>query len=134
MRANNEVGTIQPIAEIAALTRPRGIILHTDAAQSTGKIPVQVDELGVDLLTVAGHKFYATKGVGALYVRDGTPIEPVLVGAGHERGLRPGTENVPAIVGLGEAARLAAQRRNSGCVTCATAYINDWMRESRTSL
>ena len=110
MHANNEVGTIQPIAEIAALTRPRGIILHTDAAQSTGKIPVRVDELGVDLLTIAGHKFYATKGVGALYVRDGTPIKPVLVGAGHERGLRPGTENVPAIVGLGEAARLAAQR------------------------
>jgi cysteine desulfurase len=110
MHANNEVGTIQPIAEIAALTRPHGIILHTDAAQSTGKIPVQVDELGVDLLTIAGHKFYATKGVGALYVHDGTPIEPVLVGAGHERGLRPGTENVPAIVGLGEAARLAAQR------------------------
>lgn len=110
MHANNEVGTIQPIAEIAPLIRPRGIILHTDAAQSTGKIPVQVDKLGVDLLTVAGHKFYATKGVGALYVRDGTPIKPVLVGAGHERGLRPGTENVPAIVGLGEAARLAAQR------------------------
>jgi cysteine desulfurase len=110
MHANNEVGTIQPIAEIAHLIRPRGIILHTDAAQSTGKIPVQVDKLGVDLLTVAGHKFYATKGVGALYVRDGTPIKPVLVGAGHERGLRPGTENVPAIVGLGEAARLAAQR------------------------
>jgi len=110
MHANNEVGTIQPIAGIAALTRPRGIILHTDAAQSTGKISVQVSELGVDLLTIAGHKFYATKGVGALYVRGGTPIEPVLVGAGHERGLRPGTENVPAIAGLGEAARLAAQR------------------------
>ena len=110
MHANNAVGTLQPIAEVAALTRPRGIILHTDAAQSTGKISVQVDELGVDLLTVAGHKFYATKGVGALYVREGTPIEPLLVGAGHERGLRPGTENVPAIAGLGEAARLAAQR------------------------
>ncbi len=110
MHANNEVGTIQPIDEIAALTRPRGIILHTDAAQSTGKIPVHVDELGVDVLSVAGHKFYTTKGVGALYVREGTPIEPLLVGAGHERGLRPGTENVPAIAGLGEAARLAAQR------------------------
>lgn len=110
MHANNEAGTIQPIAEIAAVTRPRGIILHTDAAQSAGKIPVFVDDLGVNLLTLAGHKFYATKGIGALYVRCGTPIQPLLVGAGHEHGLRPGTENVPAIVGLGEAARLAIAR------------------------
>jgi cysteine desulfurase len=109
MHANNEVGTIQPVAEIAALTRPRGILLHADAAQSAGKIPISVDALGVDLLTLAGHKFYATKGVGALYVRAGTPIEPVQVGAGHERGLRPGTENVPALVGLGMAAHLAAR-------------------------
>jgi cysteine desulfurase len=107
MHANNEVGTIQPIEEIAAITRPRGILLHTDAAQSAGKIPLSVDDLGVDLLSLAGHKFYATKGVGALYVRHGTPLLPVLVGAGHEAGLRPGTENVPAIVGLGEAARIA---------------------------
>ena len=106
MHANNEVGTIQPVEEISAITRPRGILLHTDAAQSVAKIPVSVDDLGVDLLTLAGHKFYATKGVGALYVRRGTPLQPVLVGAGHETGLRPGTENVPAIVGLGEAARL----------------------------
>jgi cysteine desulfurase len=110
MHANNEVGTIQPVEEIAAITRPRGILLHTDAAQSVGKIPVSVDDLGVDLLTLAGHKFYATKGVGALYVRRGTPLQPVLVGAGHEAGLRPGTENVPAIVGLGEAARLLYER------------------------
>ncbi|MDH3636719.1 MAG: cysteine desulfurase [Gammaproteobacteria bacterium] len=107
MHANNEVGTIQPIEEIATITRPRGILLHTDAAQSVGKIQVSVDDLGVDLLTLAGHKFYATKGVGALYVRRGTPMQPVLVGAGHEAGLRPGTENVPAIAGLGEAARIA---------------------------
>jgi cysteine desulfurase len=107
MHANNEVGTIQPVEEIAAITRPRGILLHTDAAQSVAKIPVSVDDLSVDLLTLAGHKFYATKGVGALYVRHGTPLQPVLVGAGHEAGLRPGTENVPAIVGMGEAARLA---------------------------
>ena len=113
MHANNEVGTIQPVEEIAAITRPRGILLHTDAAQSVGKIPVSVDDLGVDLLALAGHKFYATKGVGALYVRHGTPLQPVLVGAGHEAGLRPGTENVPAIAGLGEAARLAYER-NSG--------------------
>ncbi|MDH3388225.1 MAG: cysteine desulfurase, partial [Gammaproteobacteria bacterium] len=112
MHANNEVGTIQPIDEIAAITRPRGILLHTDAAQSVGKIPVSVDDLGVDLLTLAGHKFYATKGVGALFVRRSTPIQPVLLGAGHESGLRPGTENVPAIAGLGEAARIAFEQHS----------------------
>jgi cysteine desulfurase len=110
MHANNEVGTLQPVAEIAAHTRARGIPLHTDAAQSAGKLPLDVEALGVDLLTLAGHKFHATKGVGALYVRRGTPIAPVLFGAEQEYGLRPGTENVPAIVGLGEAARLARER------------------------
>jgi len=110
MLANNEVGTLQPVAEVAALARSHGAVMHTDAAQAAGKIPVDVDALGVDLLTLAGHKFYATKGVGALYVRAGTPLAPVLVGAEHERGLRPGTENVPAIVGLGAAARLARER------------------------
>ena len=114
MHANNEVGTIQPVEEIATITRPRGILLHTDAAQSVAKIPVSVDDLGVDLLTLAGHKFYATKGVGALYVRRGTALQPALVGAGHEAGLRPGTENVPAIVGLGEAARLAKEHKSRG--------------------
>ena len=113
MHANNEVGTIQPLAEISAMTRARGILLHTDAAQSAGKIAFGVDELGVDLLTLAGHKFYAPKGVGALYVRRGTPLQPLLVGAGHEGGLRPGTENVPTIAGMGEAARIAHER-NSG--------------------
>lgn len=111
MHANNEVGTIQPIAEISAITRARDILLHTDAAQSAGKIAVNVDDLDVDLLTLAGHKFYATKGVGALYVRSGTRLQPVLVGAGHERGLRPGTENVPAIAGMGEAARIAQEHQ-----------------------
>jgi len=110
MHANNEIGTLQPIAEIAALTRPRGVLLHTDAAQSVGKVTVDVDALGVDLLTLAGHKFHASKGIGALYVRAGTPIENILFGAGQERGLRPGTENVPAIAGLGAAAHLAQQR------------------------
>ncbi len=110
MHANNEVGTIQPVAEIAALAHDRGILVHTDAAQSAGKVEVDVDRLGVDLLTLAGHKFYATKGVGALYVRAGTPIRSVLFGADQEHGLRPGTENVPAIVGLGAAARLARER------------------------
>jgi len=110
MHANNEVGTIQPVADIARLARARGILLHTDAAQSAGKIPLNVHELGVDLLTLAGHKFYAPKGVGALYVRTGTPISPLQAGAGHEHGLRPGTENVPFVVGLGAAARLARKR------------------------
>lgn len=107
MQANNEVGTLQPVAEIAALTRPRGILLHTDAAQSAGKLRVNVDELGVDLLTLAGHKFNAPKGVGALYVRAGTPIHPITHGADQEHGLRPGTENVALIVALGAAAALA---------------------------
>ncbi len=110
MHANNEVGTLQPIREIAAITRPRGVLLHTDAAQSIGKIPVDVETLGVDLLTLAGHKFYATKGIGALYVRPGTPITNNLFGAGQEHGLRPGTENVPAIAGLGAASKLALER------------------------
>jgi cysteine desulfurase len=110
MHANNEVGTLQDIAEIAYRAHARGALVHTDAAQSVGKIPVDVDALGVDLLTIAGHKFNATKGIGVLYVRRGTSIAPVNVGADHEGGLRPGTENVPAIVGLGEAARLARER------------------------
>lgn len=108
MHANNEVGTLQPLAEIAARARRHGVRVHTDAAQSVGKVPTRVDELGVDLLTVAGHKLYGPKGVGALYVRRGTPLVPVLFGAGHEGGLRPGTENVLGIVGLGAAAELAA--------------------------
>jgi cysteine desulfurase len=118
MHANNEVGTIQPVAEIAKQARARGVLVHTDAAQSVGKIEVNVDELGVDLLTLAGHKFYATKGVGALYVRTGTPLLRVLHGADQEHGLRPGTENVPAIVGLGAAARLARER-----LTSTTAHL-----------
>jgi cysteine desulfurase len=108
MHANNEVGTLQPIAEIAAITRARGILLHTDAAQSVGKLPVHVDALGVDLLTLAGHKFNAPKGVGALYVRTGTPVRCVTHGADQEHGLRPGTENVALIVALGAAAALAS--------------------------
>ena len=107
MHANNETGAVQPVAEIAALLKPHGVPLHSDAAQSAGKIPVAVDELGVDLLTLAGHKLYAPKGIGALYVRGGTPLLPIMAGAGHERGLRPGTESVALIVGLGRAARLA---------------------------
>ena len=109
MHANNEVGTIQPIAEISRLARQAGVLMHTDAAQSMGKIPVGVNDLGVDLLTIAGHKFYAPLGVGALYIRDGVALPPLLHGAGHERGRRAGTEAVPAVVGLGEAARIAGE-------------------------
>ncbi|HEV3203083.1 MAG TPA: cysteine desulfurase family protein [Gemmataceae bacterium] len=109
MHANNEVGTVQPIREIAAIAHERGILVHTDAAQSLGKIPVDVNELGVDLLSVAGHKLYAPKGVGALYVRRGVKLEPFMHGAGHEGGRRAGTENVPYLVGLGTACTLARQ-------------------------
>lgn len=107
MHANNEVGTIQPIVEIARITREHGVLLHTDAAQSAGKIPTQVADLGVDLLSVAGHKLYAPKGVGALYVRQGLHIEPLMHGAGHEAGRRAGTENVLLDVALGAACELA---------------------------
>ena len=107
MHANNETGVLQPVGEIARLARSRAIPVHTDAAQSVGKIPVRVDDLGVDLLTVAGHKLYAPKGVGALYLRRGTPFAGFLRGAGHESGRRAGTENTPEIVGLGVACELA---------------------------
>jgi cysteine desulfurase len=107
MHANNEIGTIQPIAEIARICREHQVLLHTDAAQSVGKVRVNVDELDVDLLTIAGHKIYAPKGIGALFVRGGVQLAPISFGAGHEFGLRPGTENVPYIVGLGKAALLA---------------------------
>ncbi len=107
MHANNEIGTIQPIREIADACHAHDVLLHTDAAQSVGKIRTKVDELGVDMLTIAGHKVYSPKGIGALYVRRGVALEPVLHGAGHESGLRAGTENVPYIVALGESATLA---------------------------
>ncbi|MDP1606035.1 MAG: cysteine desulfurase family protein [Rhodocyclaceae bacterium] len=110
MLANNEVGTLQPIAEIAALARANGSLMHTDAAQAAGKLPVDVAALGVDLLTLAFHKFYGPKGIGTLYVRHGTPLKPILFGAEQEHGLRPGTENVALIVGAGETARLARER------------------------
>ena len=107
MHANNEVGTIQPIAEIAKIAKEHGIVFHTDAAQSVGKIPTRVDELEVDLLTIAGHKLYAPKGIGALYVRGGIRLEKLIHGADHEQDLRAGTENVLEIVGLGQACEIA---------------------------
>jgi cysteine desulfurase len=107
MHANNEVGTLQPISEISRIAHEHGVLLHTDAAQSVGKIPTQVDELGVDLLSVAGHKLYAPKGIGALYIRKGVRPEPLIHGAGHESGRRAGTENILLDVGLGAACALA---------------------------
>ena len=109
MLSNNETGVIQPVREISDIVRPRGIITHVDAVQGMGKIPVDVDELGVDLLSISAHKFYGPKGIGALYVRRGTPIDPIYTGGHQEEGLRPGTENIPAIVGFGEACRLSAE-------------------------
>jgi cysteine desulfurase NifS/selenium donor protein len=111
MHSNNETGSLQPIAEIAVIAREAGIIMHTDAAQSLGKVKVSVKDLGIDLLSIAGHKLYAPKGVGALYVRRGLQPDKIIFGAGQERGLRPGTENVIHIVALGEASRLAAERQ-----------------------
>jgi cysteine desulfurase len=109
MHSNNETGVLQPIADLTSLAHECGAVVHTDAAQSVGKVPVNVRELDVDLLSVAGHKLYAPKGIGALYVRRGTPLRPFVLGAGHERGLRPGTENVAFIVGLGLACESAAR-------------------------
>jgi cysteine desulfurase len=113
MHANNEVGTVQPIAEIAVLAHRHGILMHTDAAQSVGKIPVDIAALGVDLLSVAGHKLYAPKGIGALYVRTGVDLETFCHGAGQEKGRRAGTENVLEIVGLGKACELCAHNLES---------------------
>jgi cysteine desulfurase len=107
MHANNEVGTIQPISEIAQIAKQRDVLLHTDAAQSVGKIPVEVDNLGVDMLSIAGHKIYAPKGVGALFIRNGLKLSNLMQGAGQESGVRPGTENVLEIVGLGKACEIA---------------------------
>lgn len=109
MAANNEVGTIQPIAELADPARERGVPFHTDAVQAVGQIPFDVDATGVDMLALSGHKLHGPKGVGALYVRRGVRLEPLLHGGGQERRLRPGTENVPGIVGLGKAAELAGR-------------------------
>ena len=113
MHANNEVGTLQDVAEIARLAHERGVLVHTDAAQSVGKVPVDVNVLGVDFLTLAGHKLYAPKGVGALFVRSGAPLPRYLHGASHEAGRRAGTENVLEIVGLGKACDVAKARLSS---------------------
>ncbi|NOZ24616.1 MAG: cysteine desulfurase [Nitrospirae bacterium] len=109
MHSNNETGVIQPVGEIAEILKERGIVFHTDMAQSAGKRPVDVRELGCDMATIVSHKFYGPKGIGALYLRKGVSLQPVMHGAGHERGLRPGTENIPAIAGFGRAAEIAVR-------------------------
>jgi cysteine desulfurase len=133
MHANNEVGTLQPIREIAAVAHDRGVLVHTDAAQSVGKLPVDVNELGVDLLSVAGHKVYAPKGVGVLYVRRGVKLEPLIHGAGHEAGRRAGTENVPYAAALGTACEIA--RRSLPEATERLRRLRDRLRDRlRTGL
>jgi cysteine desulfurase len=112
MHSNNETGVLQPVRDAARFARRCGATVHTDAAQSVGKVPIDVRSIDVDLLSIAGHKLYAPKGIGALYVRYGTVLEPLILGAGHERGLRPGTENVAAIVGLGSACVVAQRDLN----------------------
>jgi cysteine desulfurase len=119
MHANNEVGTIQPVAACAALAHARGILVHTDAVQSAGKIPIDVTALDVDLLSLSAHKLYGPKGVGALWIRRGLRLAPTMTGGKQERSRRAGTENVPAIVGLGIAARLAASRLDTDAVALA---------------
>ncbi len=119
MHANNEIGTVQPIRQIAEICHGRNVLVHTDASQSVGKIPTYVDILDVDLLTIAGHKLYAPKGIGVLFVRDGISLEPLLHGGAHENGMRGGTENTPYIVGLGQAAQLAAKCLDESAIQMA---------------
>ncbi|WP_010663161.1 cysteine desulfurase family protein [Marinilabilia salmonicolor] len=126
MHANNEVGTIQPIREIAAVAKEHNVIFHADAAQSVGKVNIDVDLLGVDLLTIAGHKVYAPKGIGALYVRKGVKVENLMVGGGQENGLRPGTENVPYIVALGKACEIAVRDFEQNTSTMLSAKKRLW--------
>jgi len=120
MHANNELGTIQPTEEIGRIAAAADVLFHCDAVQSAGKLPLDVNRLGVDLLSISAHKIYGPKGVGALYVRSGTPLEPQFYGGHHERDRRPGTENVPGIVGLGKAAELARKNLQTDCARITT--------------
>jgi cysteine desulfurase len=123
MHSNNETGTIQPIEEISKICKKNNVLLHTDASQSIGKVPVKVNELGVDFLTIAGHKLYAPKGIGALFIREGLKIEPLIHGAGHESGRRAGTENIILEVGLGKACEIAEQELKNHQLGELTAYF-----------
>jgi cysteine desulfurase len=127
MAANNETGTLQPIAEIGKLCRQRGVIFHTDAAQAAGKIPLNVDEQNIDLLSISAHKLYGPKGVGLLYVRNGVKPSPIIDGGGHERGMRSGTLNVPGIVGLGRACEICQQEMPQE--SARTAALRDRLRD-----
>jgi cysteine desulfurase len=126
MHSNNETGVLQPVRDAARLAHRAGAYVHTDAAQSVGKVPIDVRSIDVDLLSIAGHKLYAPKGIGALYVRHGTVLEPLILGAGHERGLRPGTENVAAIVGLGSACVVARRDLNDESARVRTLRDRLW--------
>ncbi|MDO8525170.1 MAG: cysteine desulfurase NifS [Candidatus Omnitrophota bacterium] len=131
MHANNEVGTIEPIEEIGAIARARGICFHTDAVQAAGKIPLDMKKMNVDLLSMSGHKLYGPKGIGALYIRKGTKITPQMLGGHHEMGKRAGTENVPGIVGLGSACKLAKRELNSEGVKLTE--LRDYLYKELTS-
>ena len=131
MAANNEIGVLQPLTELAAICRERGVLFHSDAAQAAGKIALDVTALGIDLLSVSGHKLYGPKGVGALYVRRGPPrvrVAPLLYGGGHERGLRPGTLPVPLVVGFGRALALAVAERDAEAARLAALRDRLWQR------
>ncbi len=131
MHSNSETGVLQPIGELARLAHAAGALIHTDAAQSVGKVSVRVRELEVDLLSVVGHKFYAPKGVGALYVKQGTPLAPLVLGADHERGLRPGTENVASIVGLGAACEAVGRDLDAAAARMRALRDELWERVAR---
>lgn len=128
MHSNNETGTLQPIKEIGEIAERYGIAIHTDASQSVGKVPVDVNELKVDMLTIAGHKLYAPKGIGALFVRDGVELEPLIHGAGHENGLRAGTENTLLAVGLGKACEIAGNQLGNNKLKDLTNYFWDQLK------
>jgi cysteine desulfurase len=128
MHSNNETGVLQPVAELVRLGHGAGAVVHTDAAQSLGKVPVRVRDLGVDLLSLAGHKLYAPKGVGVLYLRRGTTLAPFVLGASHERGVRPGTENVASLVGLGVACELVGRDLESTAARVRTLRDLLWAR------
>lgn len=130
MHSNNETGTIQPVKEMAMIAKQKAILFHTDAVQSIGKIRVNVEDLGVNLLSIASHKIYGPKGVGALYIRKGTRIQPILFGGHQEKGYRPGTENVPSIVGFGKAAEIAAKDSEAERLTLLRERLYNSLKES----